>query len=146
MAFMIAKIDMMYTKGLTVSLQKRVRHICNAYNEVTTVMDVLKGVRDDIDHKHREWFAMTSALSLKINGSVPQLPRRCSRQTARNNVPDENPEIYFKQTITIPFFDTMISHLQSRFSDIQQQAVCVMTIVPSVLQDDTLPKAHLERN
>ena len=80
------QIGMMNTKGLTVSLQKRVRHICNAYNEVTTVIDVLKGVRDDIDHKHREWFAMTSALSLKIYGSVPQLPRRCSRQTARSNV------------------------------------------------------------
>ena len=136
---------MMYTKGLTISLQKRARDICNAYNEVTTVIDVLKGARDDIDHKHKEWFAMTSALSLKINGSVPQLPRRCSRQTAQSNVPGENPEIYFKRSITIPFFDTMISHLQSCFSDIQQQAVCGMTIVPSVLQDDTLPKAHLEK-
>ena len=134
---------MMCTKGLTVSLQKRARDICNAYNEVTTVIGVLKGMRDDIDHKHKEWFAMTSALSLKINGSVPQLPRRCSRQTARSNVPGENLEIYFKRSI--PFFDTMISHLQSRFSDIQQQAVCGMTIVPSVLRDDILPKAHLEK-
>ena len=67
----------------------------------------LKLVREGIDNKHNEWFVMTMALSEKIGGSGPQLPRRCSRQTARNNVPGDNPELYFKRSFTIPFFDTV---------------------------------------
>jgi hypothetical protein len=108
MAFIIAKIGMSYTKGLTFSLQKQARDICNAYHEVTTVLDTLKAVREDIDNKHKEWFAMTAALSQKINGSDHQLPRGCSRQTARSNIPGDDPEVFFQRSITIPFFDTLV--------------------------------------
>ena len=38
MAFTIARIGMSYTKGLTVSLKRARDIICNAYNEVETVI------------------------------------------------------------------------------------------------------------
>ena len=42
------------------------------------------------------------------------------------------------RTITIPFIDQLISHLNSRFSDIQQKAIMGMKIVPSLLMDNSL--------
>ena len=134
-AFVVAKQCLGYIKGLTTSLQKRAKDICQAYSEVSSVVTALSEVRSTIDVKHTEWFDIAIALGQKVNAPPPQLPRRCNRQTARSNTPGETPEIYYKRTISIPFLDELISHLNSRFSDIQQKAIMGMRIVPSVLMD-----------
>ena len=72
-------------------------------------------------------------LGQKLNASEPQLPRLCAVQQHRSNTPGDTPEEYYCHTISIPFLDTLLSHLESRFSDIQQKSVNGMKIVPSVL-------------
>ena len=53
------------------------------------------------------------------------------------------PEEYYRRTISIPFLDKLLSHLESRFSDIQQKAINGMKIVPSALMDKSiLPCTH----
>lgn len=137
-AFIVTKKCFAYIKGLTTSLQKRAKDICQAYSEVSSIVSALSEVRETIDAKHKEWFDTAISLGQKVNAPPPQLPRRCSRQVARSNIPGETPEIYYKRTITIPFLDQFISHLNSRFSDIQQKAIMGMKIVPSVLMDNSL--------
>lgn len=44
-----------------------------------------------------------------------KMPRRCSRQKNRCNVEAKTVEEYYKIAFYIPFLDTYISHLQSRF-------------------------------
>lgn len=105
---------------------------------VVLYQHALSEVRETIDAKHKEWFDTAISLGQKVNAPPPQLPRRCSRQVACSNIPGETPEIYYKRTITIPFLDQLISHLNSRFSDIQQKAIMGMKIVPSVLMDNSL--------
>ena len=137
-SFIVTKKCLAYIKGLTTSLQKRAKDICQAYSEVSSIVSALSEVRETIDAKHKEWFDTAIAFGQKVNAPPSQLPRRCSRQTARSNTPGETPEIYYKRTITIPFLDQLISHLNSRFSDIQQKAIMGMKIVPSVLMDNSL--------
>ena len=137
-AFVVAKQCLGYIKGLTTSLQKRAKDIFQAYSEVSSVVTALSEVRSTTDVKHMEWFDIAIALGQKVNAPPPQLPRRYNRQTARSNAPGEIPEIYYKRTISIPFLDELISHLNSRFSDIQQKAIMGMRIVPSVLMHNSL--------
>ena len=143
-AFVVAKQCLGYIKGLTTSLQKRAKDICQAYSEVSSVVTALSEVRSTIDVKHTEWFDIAIAFGQKVNAPPPQLPRRCNRQTARSNAPGETPEIYYKRTISIPFLDELISHLNSRFSDIQQKAIMGMRIVPSVLMDNSLSASSVQ--
>ena len=77
-AFIVTKECLGYIKGLTISLQKRAQDICHAYSEVSSVTTALKEVREDIDTKHKEWFAIAVSLGQKVNASAPALPRRCN--------------------------------------------------------------------
>ena len=135
MSFVVANKCLNYIKGLTVSLQKKAKDICQAYAEVKTVQAALNQVCEKIDVEHKAWFTTAVALGQKVHAADPKLPRRCSRQTGRNNTPGDTPEIYFKRAISIPFVDSLLTHIESRFSDIQQKALMAMKIVPSVLMD-----------
>ena len=68
-----------------------------------------------------------------MQGCTPSIPRRCGRQTQRSNVQAETPEEYYRRSLTIPFIDHMISHIATRFSNLQEKASMALTIVPSVL-------------
>ena len=100
-------------------------------------------VCSNIDVKLKVWHDMAITLREKVDAPEPQLPRRCGHQTARNNTPGDTPESYYRRTISIPFLDELIAHLKSHFSDIQQKAIMGMTIVPSVLKDETTPTSSL---
>ena len=121
------------------SLQKRANDICQAYSDVKTVIATLQDVHKSIDSKHRTWHEMALTLGRKVNAAEPQLPRRCLTQTSRDNTPGETPEVYYRRTLSIPFLDELISHMGSRFSDIQQKAVQGMRLVPTVLCDPSIP-------
>ena len=144
-AYVVTKQCFQYTKGLTISLQKRAKDICQAYDEVDSIIAALSEVRSTIDVKHKEWFDAAVALGQTVDAPPPQLPRCCSRQTAQNNTPGETPDIYYKRTISIPFLDELISHLNSRFSEIQKKAIMGMRIVSSVFMDDSqLPASNIQ--
>ena len=142
-AFVVAKQCLAYVKGLTVSLQKRAKDICQAYKEANNVVLALTQLRLNVDEKHKEWFDISAGLCQQFNGSGPQLPRRCSVQTARCNMPGDTPEVYYKRTVSIPFLDELISHLRSRFSTIQEKAIKGMTLVPSVIVESNVTVGHL---
>ena len=127
------------TQRVSVALQKRAIDIYQAYREVNTVVATLRDVREHIDVKHKTWCETTLNLGRKGRAPEPQLPRRCSVQTARSNMPGDTPEVYYRRILTIPFLDKLISHLESRFSNIQQKALEGMSLVPTVLADATVP-------
>ena len=58
----VTKQCLQYIKGLTISLQKRAKDICQAYNEVSSIVATLSEVRLTIDLKHKEWFDAAVAL------------------------------------------------------------------------------------
>ena len=137
-SFVVTKECLHYTRGITTSLQKRANDICQAYAEVSTVVAALKDVRENVEVKHKTWHDKAVTLGQKINASEPQIPRRCSVQRSRSNTPAETPVEYYCRIISIPFLDTMLSHLETRFSDIQQKSIDGMKIVPSVLMDEVI--------
>ena len=133
-----------FIKGLIISLQGQSKDICCAYNEIVTVKEALSEVRSNIDTYHKKLYDSVVSLVGKINALPPSLPRRCTHQTNRENVPSNIPEEYFRRAITIPFFDDMISHLNNRFSDVQRKAIMALSIVPSVFMTDQEADSSLE--
>ena len=138
-SFIMTKECLHYTRGITSSLQKRAKDICEAYAEVNTVVAALKDVRENISTKHKAWHDAAVNLGQKVNASEPQLPRRCAVQRGRSNTPADTPEEYYRRTVSIPFLDNLLSHLESCFSNIQQKSIEGMKIVPSVFMDKTMP-------
>ena len=138
-SFIVAKECLHYIRGITTSLQKRAKDICEAYAGVSTAVAALQDVRKTINAKHKIWHDAAVNLGHKVNALEPQLPRQSTVQRCRSNTPGDTPEEYYRRTISIPFLDTLLSHLESRFSDIQQKSVNGMKIVPSVLMDKSIP-------
>ena len=133
MAIVIVEACLGYIKGLTVALQSRSTDICTAYREASIVMRVLTDVRENVNQNHNQWYKSAVDLSAQINRSPPSMPRRCGRQSQRDNVPAQTPEEYYKRSLTIPFLDHMLYHLETRFSHMQQKAMMALQILPSVI-------------
>ena len=126
-----------YTKGLTVALQSQSIDICTAYREANVVKSVLTDVRKNINNR---WYNLAVQLSARVNGNSPSIPRRCSRQTQRDNVPAET---YYRRSLT--FLDHILSHMETRFSDLQQKAVMALQITLSVILQNT-HQANVQEN
>ena len=101
-------------------------------------------VCSNIDTYHKKLYDSVVSLGGKINALPPSLSRSCIHQTNRENMPSNTPEEYFRRTITISFFDDMISHLNNRFSDVQHKAIMALSIVPSVFMTDQEANSSLE--
>ncbi len=102
------------------------------------LMSTLQDVGKNLESRHRTWHESALTLGEKVNASEPQLPRRCSVQTSRSNTPGETPKLYYRRILSIPFLDALLSHLDSRFSDIQEKALIGMKLVPTVLCDPSI--------
>ena len=56
---------------------------------------------ENIDMTHADWYELAVELAESINVS-PSMPRRAGAQRHRNNIPADNPEEYYKRSISIP--------------------------------------------
>ena len=66
-------------------------------------------------------------------GTEPAVPRRCSCQTHRSNVPADTSSEYYCRSLSIPLLDHLLSEMRSRFSSHQKTALLGLSIVPSIL-------------
>ena len=85
---MVAKKGLEYAKVLSVSLQQRAKDIAKAFDETSSVINALEEVRKDVDVIHMAWHEEALLLGSKV-GVLPSVPRRCGRQTNRDNTPEE---------------------------------------------------------
>lgn len=60
-----------------------------------------------------------------------KIPRITQRQTMRSNIPADSPETYFRISIFIPYLDSLISSLTTRFSEDTTIAFSLVNLHPS---------------
>jgi hypothetical protein len=70
-------------------------------------------VREEIDKFHQDWFTEATEVAREV-GTEPSAPRLTGRQSHRNNVPQSNPEEYFRRAVAIPFLDHLIAEMSTR--------------------------------
>ena len=112
-------------QALTSNLQSETKDIVLAVKESMT----LQNVRTNIETYHSQWFTVRVKMCAGV-GTVPAIPRRCSHQMNRSNVPADSPSQY---SISLPLLDHLLSEMQSRFSSHDQKALLGLSIVPSII-------------
>ena len=62
----------------------------------------------------------------------PGVPRTCSWQRQRQNVPASSPSEYYRRALTIPILDELIGQMKTRFSNHHTLAMKAMYLVPAL--------------
>ena len=97
--------------------------------EVKHVIAAPKMARQNVMILHRGWFNIIEEMR-HMAGVVPCLPRLCSHQWNRSNVPAENASDYYRQVISIPLLGHPVSE---HFNSHNQAALQGLYLVSSVL-------------
>ena len=111
-----------YTKGLSTKLQGSALDVVEGYGTVELLKTVLSNSTHDEAEYDRVFAKMTNMIELTGSSGVLEIPRRCGRETQRNNVPAETPKVYYRLAIYLPFLDSLIQQLNMRFGDLSKQA------------------------
>ena len=131
-ALMSAEFVLHYTKPLSVMLQKSGLDLCQAMHEVKTTQATLNDVRVNVDKRFKEIYDNIVKLA-SISGTDPSVPRTCGKQTMRINISTNDPVVYYRQSVFIPFLDNMIKGLEERFSPSHSAVALASKLVPSVI-------------
>jgi len=78
-------------------------------------------------------FTNTSRCASKHNVDVT-MPRRCSRQNARENHPGDTAEEYYRRSLAIPFLDHLKSNIKNKFTSHSLLAIKCLSIIPSCFE------------
>ena len=122
-----------FTKCLSVLLQGSHMDILTAYSEITSAKDLLRDVRTNCDVEFAKIFKDASELTSLFGQNHPEVPRLATRQTHRNNISGQTPEVYWRRAVFVPFVDNLIAELDSRFSAMSNAAVQGFQLLPPSL-------------
>ena len=103
------------TRPLTKQLQTASYDPGTARNKVSLLYVMLEKMRCSVDEKHKLWFEEAVAITNSTE-SVPEKPRTASKQIYRDDTPSNSSSEYFRRTISVPFLDNSIGHINSRFA------------------------------
>ena len=92
----------------------------------------MNDVRVNVDKRFKEiYYNMVKVAS--ISGTEPSVPRTCGRQTMRTNISTNDPVVYYRQSVFIPFHDNMIQGPEERFSSRHSDIALASKLMPSVM-------------
>ena len=105
------------TKPLITKLHKRNEDVYQAYYMIDKVLSDLRDIQSNIDteFKVQFTFAVDMAKSVDVETSFPSTARCCKRYS--NNIPGEDSETYYQDSIAIPVMNDLIINFQDRVSD-----------------------------
>lgn len=100
--------------------------------QVQNLLSVIKLHRGDSDNYFRDIFEKTVQIAQKVDIELI-IPRQCGRQKHRSNPETTSVEEYFRQTVYIPYLDSLISSIESRFCDANSAQFNLTLLHPSKL-------------
>ena len=132
------------TKPLSCLLQESTIDVISAYKEIHTIKTILSDIRKDPSKEFKNIFKATLTMA-KITGSADEMPipRTCGRQTARSNVDASSPEECWRRSVFVPFLDHIIQELSDRFSQLNEDAVKRLNLLPSNLSNLSAEDIHI---
>ena len=105
------------TKRLIIKLHKRNEDVYQAYYMIDKALSDLRDIQSNIDteFKVQFTFAVDMAKSVDVETSLPSTARCCRRYS--NNIPGEDSETYYQDSIAIPVMNDLIINFQDQVSD-----------------------------
>ena len=120
-----------YTKGLSCKLQGSTLDVIQGYEKIKLIRSVLANARSDEVEYDVMFEKMSTMVAMTNSDAVLEIPRRCGKQSQRNNEPADTPKQYYKIAVYIPFLDSLLQQFTTRFGDLAQQAIRALSLIPS---------------
>ena len=132
-AFQCAIFLFGFTKALSILLQGSTMDVVTAYQEINLIKEEFQSIRDNADKEFGPIYNDMNKMIKATGVEKMSILRRCSRQTLRGNIEGNDPEIYWRQTIFIPYLDNLITQMNLRFSQISIQGILGLCLIPQNL-------------
>ena len=115
---------------VTQSLQAVQLNLLNVQNHVSNLLDVFLNHRGNANSFFKEnVFDRVTEISEALNIDLA-IPRICAKSVMRDNYPSSSVEDYFVKAIYIPYLDSLIGSLKTRFSDKNSPQFCLFALHP----------------
>ncbi|XP_078679498.1 52 kDa repressor of the inhibitor of the protein kinase-like [Branchiostoma floridae x Branchiostoma belcheri] len=141
-AFQSALFILGFTKPLSVLLQGSTMDVVTAYEKVDHVLTEMRAIRQSAEEEFSRVFRTATEMAERVGNNM-EIPRRCGRQTQRSNVEADSPEVYFRRSVFLPFVDSMVEQLATRFQQLTAHACRALLLIPSNL--DNLQEDHIQQ-
>jgi hypothetical protein len=119
-----------FTKALSILLQGSSQDILIAYEKIQLVVEELKKIRASVELEFSKVYPKMETMAATL-GVEMSMPRICSRQTMRNNIPADSPIAYWRCSIFVPYLDHLLSEFARRFPTLSALAVKGLNLLPA---------------
>ena len=114
---------------VTQELQAVQLDILKVCNHIQDLLPVFRCHRQNAEERFKDIFTKVKKLAERLSFDL-RLPRQCSRQAFRANVCTPTVEKYFCKSIFVPYLDSVIYSLESRFSAESKQCFSLFLLYP----------------
>ena len=130
--FMLVKQLLEPIRPIAECLQARLQELHFGFKKVDEVVQFYKRIRNDVDVEHNRIYAKAKKLAADI-GSDEAMPRIIKGRQTRANPTVLLPCDYWRVTLTIPFLDSILSELESRFASDKRAHFELCVLVQEVI-------------
>ena len=116
-------------ESVTQKLQAVQLDLLGAQAAIKDHLVAIRADRNNCDERYSDIFIATKNLADEI-GLDLKPPRQAQRQINRANPQIEDPEQYFKVTVYIPYLDSLVSSLETRFTEENKPAYSLLSLHP----------------
>ncbi|KAL4132705.1 hypothetical protein QTP88_009814 [Uroleucon formosanum] len=131
-------------EGLANTIKETLKKIGFDLNKmrVSDVISVFHSIRENVDLKFNNIYKEAKDVAEKLN-IEPKMPRICSSQRNRSNVPSNNIEEYYKKSIFIPYLDDLMMAINERFIPHNETITSLQYVLPSIVVEK--PFSYLKK-
>ena len=101
-------------------------------------------MRANMDEMYDDTYEKAMAMAAKV-GVAPTAPRVAGRQRHRAYAPAPTAKEYYRMNMAAPFLDHIILQLGERFEAVTVQASRLLTLVPSVMNENQTKVVYMYR-
>ena len=134
MSFFLAKELLEPIRPIAECLQGRLQEVYFGFKKITEIMKHYKTLRENVHTEPNRIYGKALLLSTEI-GSEEGMPRVIRGRQTRPNPEVASACDYWRVTITIPFLDSIISEMESRFAEDKRAHFELCALIPEVIRE-----------
>ena len=131
-AFMVSKQLLEPIRPIAECLQGRLQEVYFGFKKVDEVTQCYKCIRENLDAEHIRIYSKAKKLAADVH-CEEAMPRIIRGRQTRPNPSVCSPCDYWRVTLTIPFVDSILSELESRFATDKRAHFELCSLIPEII-------------
>lgn len=131
-AFMVSKQLLEPIRPIAECLQGRLQEVYFGFKKVDEVTQCYKCIRENLDAEHIRIYSKAKKLAADVH-CEEAMPRIIRGRQTRPNPSVCSPCDYWRVTLTIPFVDSILSELESRFAMDKRAHFELCSLIPEII-------------